>query len=73
LIAHIWKEIEFNGSANFSGDIVGAILENPTFADSDPNRCSCLRIDSRGRDGKTQKSICELHYDIYNLMPIEGD
>jgi hypothetical protein len=66
LIAHVWKEIEFNGGANFSGDVVGGVSETSTFANSDSNRCSHLRIDSHGRDGsKAQKRIGELHYGFF--------
>jgi len=58
------EEIEFDCSADGSGEVVGAVLENTICSDSDFDGISRLSVDSSCRDGgKTKEGIGELHYE----------
>ena len=58
------EEIELDCSADGSGDVVRAVLEDTICSDSDLDGVSCLSADGRSRDGgEAKEGIGELHYE----------
>ena len=59
------KEIELDHSTDLRDEIVGIVLEESTFADSDFDSSSCLSFDRCREGGKTKEVIGKLHHDRY--------
>jgi hypothetical protein len=57
------EEIELDRSTDCSDDVVGIVLEESAFADSDFDSSSRLSVDRCREGGKTKEGIGELHYD----------
>ena len=56
------EEVKFDFGADFSREVVGAVLKSSICANSNFDSSSSLSADSGSRDSKAKESIGELHY-----------